>query len=374
MTRKMLCLFCLLFVLSYGNAEELPAIKYREGNLTVSNLKLEPGLIAYTALDQLAKKIYTNVNSIVCGSNTIIIASDKVANPMDLALYHSTLELLNRLESRLGNLYDKAESKIEYGSPSSKSKGASFDDWAIGKVAGINPYLQIASLFKGDGAISGIEVTPDSEALMAMVAQYFTDSKNGYAVYLPHIFPSSKSLLAEKLEAVFFDVDSNFCKAKNLIIRVTSQDSKELDKVKENLKTASRKNATALQIELERIEKRSEHNNEVLKSVSQIVASLENLKKSIESEDAKNLWAIDAFLSQANNERTTFLIVKCLLMGGSNHTWQPFLGRQKISHSGGAVAQYYLFDKNGQLIQSKVIQGYYSPKSLGRSKSTCLDE
>jgi hypothetical protein len=339
---------------------DLSAAKAPEGNITIDgDSALEGVILAYQALNTIAKTIAGRVRSKSAGSSRIFLY-----NPADFAAcasLHTFLLHLDLLDRELEAA--NAQGIMAQG----QHPGTEFAAGLVTAGAVINSALQVASLFRVDQTLKHISITMEDRAVAVAVGAAL--SAMGVNVYDTAIIPvppsdpalpDAGSAISKRLEALG-EKRSELVALRNRLAMIAKS------KLEKAAGSASKAGDDPANDALVGAQAR----------IDQALAVLDvfqaTLLKSDDAAGTSLLAQVRAAekLSDLMDPNACYLWLKLAAAGGGWKTTKHLLS-SKIAYSGGAVAMFALYGSNGKILDAGTLPHYSgyiaAPEPLANSE------
>jgi hypothetical protein len=332
-----------------------PANKTLKGEINVedkaSTFEIESVALSYEALSIIAKQISGNLQSGLGDFNQVVIY-----NEPDF----KTLVQYRIFESQAVPALDAYEFLLttdpaKRGAARGLSRGIGSEILQLPTIGTsfVKSAIDFISLFRTDTTITNKKVTIEETALGALVASEMRSLRPNFKVYFPKAYlpdndwePADEGSVLTQLTKLYSYQEV----AKGIIADYTATIPAEKQKHPYHQQIPA---LTAL--------------NE---QVGRLLAAYENNKGETATNRLSDLVRAESLNQMLTGDpKTGILQLKVLDAGGSERTTRNLILGSKIKHSGSAIVEYLLFDKNGLLRASEVLYHHTGFQKMETARS-----
>ena len=298
-------------------ADSLPPsdVKPLEGTTSVEGDVIETEILAYRMLRKLAAKIATDVEQATNG-RSILIHSE--ADMTGLTAFRAFDQQMTHLADAFDELAPKKEEESALASP--------FIALVVATAAA-KTLIDLAALFRGDRAISGVPITIEDLALVSEVGGALARRKR--KVFVTQLYPRAAD--SERIAGALDVVRIRAAAAQDRIAALPEESAERL-------------------LAQDRYARLDEGRRGYEDMIGGVVAEGSNVLAML-----VRGAGVNALLSQEPGASVLYL--KILKAAGTNETRRTLLG-SNLKRSGGVVVNYIVFDVDGSILLSSTADAY----------------
>ena len=239
-------------------------------------------------------------------------------------------------------------------------------------TASLGAVSELASFFRVKRELSGREVAPSTESLVALVTKKLKAA--GYKPVLPQLVVKYDTALAQRIDGVRALEKAAEDRKAQRKRDLAQKHNIDIDKVSEEIADLKKKlkddpNNTQLQARLRLVEdyqtwwnKNSGQLSTVKGAFRSFMVRLETVPEKATQAPIELLYAYEALV----NDNALILLAQAVSQGADVETSSGTLRKTKISYVGGSASLFYLSDVRGDILLADVIPMVASKSFTGR--------
>lgn len=310
-----------------------------EGTATADGVTIEPTILAHGALTGIATRIAGELKPL--SLTKLIIHDEKTLNHQ--LQYAATMKQIATLTTRYAAQFTNPTPTP----PDPSEDARTYSTLPTVATALATSVIDFVSLFRTNVDVKGVAVTLLEMGLVAELAQAIQDGQSSTKVIYPSVYlPADMSgQLVTQLQAL-----TAFRARADGAIAVFSRKTKDQQK------------ADPLRVQVEMLKRLGSETDRLFTDLTTTDATtgLTGLGTLVKAEVLKG------HLDQSNSH---VLLLRVLAAGGNNRSTRNLFTGGSLTHSGGAVVSYILFDTNGLVLRSGMLHEY-SPYTKAKDMVT----
>jgi hypothetical protein len=311
-----------------------------------SNVVMESQIISYKAMSEVAGYVGSQIRQ-KSGFSTVVVYNDKdVPVLQQLVTLKAQLDLLKRTYADLRTKPVSGQNGTE-----SLAAGLLAPEVATTLLKSAADFL---AMFRTNTDLKGNSFTPEESALVAQLPAQLGSVKLIYpALYPPRLLVAPDTGQDGLMRAIS-DVFEEKSSAQQAIAQYQTAyeaEDKTCKSGKPEEKDAACKDAAAY---AERIARLKALNDQFDK----FVAALTAVDEKSATSPLVSLLRAEKLYRLMSDSQTATLYIKVLKAGGNNKITQNLFKGTKITHSGGVVVSYILFNNAGEVTQADTLYNY----------------
>lgn len=314
-------------------AAQTPAVNPLDGKLEIDDkVRIEATLLTYRALERIAGEIAESVRQVKEIKTIWVTTSENIFD--NIYLYESAFNYLTSIKDRYDTLLKEEKGKTTRSEFATES-AAGLAPAILAATTTLKSIIDIASLFRTDITIKGVQTDIDDAALVAAVAGKIKTDGSMSVVYdkltfMPH----------SKLNELIGQLLIMKIKAESVLHAPDSQ-----------------------------------MKSETVAALKVLNAAVDSWVAQSASPGENNLYARlrrGEILKGMLDNGAYVLYLKTIAAGGANRTSKNLFTGSSLYHSGGAVVSYFLLNSTGAVVSAKNI-GHYGGFIKLNKKTADLD-
>lgn len=294
------------------------------------NVKLESKILAYQALSELLRTLSGRISKLNAKPQLIVIHNDKEVAA--LQNYSAVKAQIDATAQRYGQILPGGAEAGPAGILLAPEVASTF----------LRSVIDVAALFRTDTVIDGLTFTVEEGALVSQLSRDLQDA--GIAVYYPLVYPPN--LLSDSIPVILKSLSDLYVqKSKSELVVFRCEST--VNEIKA-LCTINKENIAESVARLKALNKQVDEFIDDLSKVDETTKT-SALAALVKAENLRNLL-------QQNG--AYFLQLKVLDAAGSNKRTSNLFTGTKLSHSGGIVVNFILFDNRGAIKLSDTLYNY----------------
>jgi hypothetical protein len=288
-----------------------------------SNAVMESHFIAYKSMSEVAKYMGTKVT----GFKTLVVYNDRDVS--GLQHYATVIAQLENLQKYYSELLKKPSPQ----NPEAATAALLAPELATTMLKSV---ADVLAMFRTNTDIKGVSITIEEAAFVSQLKQHLT----GVTLMYPGLYPPNL------LVAASTDSDSLMKMISNIF-----EQKVKADEIIKDYEASTDKKAHPYRDRVTRFKAMNDQ-------FDKFVAALTALDATTGASPMTNLVRAEKLHKTLKKGDSGMLYVKVMKAGGNNKITQNLFKGTKISHSGGVVVSYIIFNNSGEVALADTLYNY----------------